>query len=178
MLYIQSVIFNSISGFQYLRICNLTKKIAYGQKYMLQSKSNVTPVHNMQVHGKWRYSCTYSYPHYLTETVDSFTPRPLYPPPRKDPQVPLKSRLCGPQSQPEYSGEEAILLPLLGWSQFKAMKVYVAAYSLSGLWMGMAQNLVRTGPTVTIKLPCCQELNPDTLDAWPVLIKSEYSRVK
>jgi hypothetical protein len=48
-------------------------------------------------------------------------------PQRKDPQVPLKSRLYGPQSQSEYTGEEANLLPVVGWSQFKAIKVYVAA---------------------------------------------------
>jgi hypothetical protein len=107
----------------------------------------------MQVHGKWRYSCVYTYPHYLMETSGQLHTQATIPP-RKDPQIILKSRLCGPQSQPEYGGEEANFLPLLGCSQFKAIKVYVAAQSLSRLWMGMAQNLVRIGPTVTIKLPC------------------------
>jgi hypothetical protein len=117
---------------------------------MLKSKSNVTPVHNMQVHGKWWYSCIYSYPHYLMEASGQLHTQATIPP-RKDPQVPLKSRLCGPQSQSEYTGEEANLLPVLGWSQFKAIKVYVAAKGPSGLCMGMAQNLVCTGPRVTIK---------------------------
>jgi len=48
-------------------------------------------------------------------------------PPRKYPQVPLKSRLYGLQSQSKYTGEEANLLPVLGCSQLKAIKVYVAA---------------------------------------------------
>lgn len=85
MLYILSVIFHSISGFQYLRICNLTKKTAYGWKYMLKSKSNVTPVHNMLVHGKWRYGCIYSYPHYLMEASGQLHTQTTIPP-RKNSQ--------------------------------------------------------------------------------------------
>lgn len=52
---------------------------------MLKSKSNVTPVHNMQVHGKWRYSCIYSYPHYLMEASGQLHIQATIPP-RKNSQ--------------------------------------------------------------------------------------------
>lgn len=37
-----------------------------------------------------------------------------------------EKRLGGPQSYSECFGEEENFFPLLGWSQFKALKIYVS----------------------------------------------------
>lgn len=96
--------------------------------------------------------------------VDSFTP------PRKDPQVPLKSRLCGPQSSLNTLERRQISCLCWGGANLRLSK---------SIWLHRApQDYAWVWSRVTIKWPCCWELNPDTLDAWPVLIQSKCSRLK
>jgi len=101
--------------------------------------------------------------------VDSFTPRPIYPQ-EKIPRYHWKAGCVDPRASLNTLERRRISCLCWGGASLRLSK---------SMWPHRApQDYAWVWPRVTAKWPCCWELNPDTLDAWPVLTKSKCSRLK